>query len=250
MLLPRRTKAQSRANLPPPVAPDASFIAVGDIHGSMLQLQRLLAAIEQAGRGDVTLVFVGDYIDRGPDSLGVLRCLSALERERGKGCVCLLGNHEDMLLDFLDRPAAGPRWALNGGFETLISCGLDPVARDAPDSEWALLRDRLMDALGEELEAWLRDLPPMWRSGNVAVVHAGADPAVPLGLQKRRHLVWGHPEFMTVPRSDGRWVVHGHTITEEPELRNARIAIDTGAYATGRLTAALVEPGLVSFMTV
>jgi serine/threonine protein phosphatase 1 len=245
----RASSTSAPSSAAPPVAPERGFVAIGDLHGCLAPLEQLLAAIEANGLGDLPLVFVGDYVDRGPDSLGVLKRLNALERARGADCVCLLGNHEEMMLDFLADPQAGRRWLVHGGLETLASCGLDPVGRDADAAAWEGLRVRLQAVLGAELIAWLKARPAIWHSGNVAVVHAGADPAERLSLQQHKHLVWGHRDFLAVPRRDGRWVVHGHTIVEAPEMRDGRIAIDTGAYASGRLSAALVMPGQVSFLT-
>ncbi|WP_102227258.1 metallophosphoesterase family protein, partial [Acidimangrovimonas sediminis] len=230
---------------------EQAFIAIGDIHGSLDQLDALLAAIERAGQGALPLVFVGDYIDRGMDSLGVLRRLHGLQQERGpEGCICLLGNHEQMLLDFLENPRAGRRWLSHGGLETLLSCALPMVPASAPSEDWEALRLQLLERLGPGLCSWIEALPVTWSTGNVAVVHAGADPATPLAGQQRSHLVWGHPDFFTRPRQDGQWVVHGHTIQPEPTIIDGRIGIDTGAYGTGRLTAALVRPGQAGFLTV
>src|SRR6056297_3043779 len=96
--------------------------------------------------------------------------------------------------------------------------------------------------------AWLRARPLSWRSGNVWALHAGADPHQPLDSQGDEVLLWGHPAFRRSPRRDGQWVVHGHTIVEHPHTAEGRIAVDTGAYATGRLSAALIECGAVRFL--
>ena len=148
---------------------------------------------------------------------------------------CLRGNHEQMLLDVLDRPARnGPRWLRYGGLQTLASFGLRGLPETASEAQWEDLRDRLRAALGPDLEMWLRALPTLWQSGNVAVVHAGADPALPMSAQSAEVLTWGHEAFERVPRRDGVWIVHGHTIV--------------GAYATGRLSCALVAPNQLEFL--
>ncbi|OWU66697.1 hypothetical protein ATO2_17780 [Roseovarius sp. 22II1-1F6A] len=229
-----------------PLAPEAAFCAVGDIHGRADLLDRLLEKLHEQAPPDAAFVCVGDYVDRGEDSARVLRDLQALSVAHPDHVTCLMGNHEEMLLGFLDRPEqAGPGWLRHGGLQTLASFGLPAPAGATPTpAAWEDLRDQLRAALGADLETWLRALPLQWRSGNVAVVHAGADPALPLEAQTTRALLWGHRDFATTPRRDGQWVLHGHTITDMPQMQAGRIAIDTGAYATGRLTAALVLPGM------
>ena len=108
----------------------------------------------------------------------------------------------------------------------------------------------LAQAMGDDLIAWMHALPSFWISGNVAVTHAGADPFRPVNDQPTRNLLWGHPEFEKTPRADGMWVIHGHIIVDQPRIEAGRVAIDTGAYATGRLTAAHISRGGVSFLTV
>lgn len=223
-----------------PLAPEIPFAVIGDIHGCDRLLSELISRLERLELPPQHVVCVGDYIDRGDESAAVLRRLHRLTLEAG--VTCLLGNHEDMLIDFLDRPErAGPRWLRYGGLQTLASFGLGPIAETAPEEAWRAHRDALRLAMGEDLEAWLRRLPLFWRSGNIAVVHAGADPAVRLSDQSRRSLLWGHPEFSRTARQDGLWVIHGHTVVERIAHRDGRIGIDTGAYATGRLSAALVS---------
>ncbi|MEQ3748532.1 MAG: metallophosphoesterase family protein [Celeribacter sp.] len=222
---------------------------MGDIHGRADLLDRLLEKLHQQAPPDARLICVGDYVDRGEESARTLRDLHALTQQHPDHVICLMGNHEEMLLNFLDAPAqAGPSWLRHGGLQTLASFGLPAPAPGSsgatPDTAaWEDLRDRLRAALGPDLETWLRALPLRWSSGNVTVVHAGADPALPLEAQPAQALLWGHRDFTTTPRSDGHWVLHGHTITDAPQVQAGRIAIDTGAYATGRLTAALLEPG-------
>ena len=111
-------------------------------------------------------------------------------------------------------------------------------------------RDALAEAMGQPLIHWLTALPTRYLSGNIAVVHAGADPELPISMQSDQTLMWGHPGFDTRTRSDGVWVVYGHTITPEPAHQAGRIGIDTGAYATGRLTALCLSPdGQIEFRT-
>lgn len=230
-----------------PIAPEKAFFAIGDIHGCDALFARLIDRI-LARAGDAPIICVGDYVDRGEDNAAVLRRLMELDRDLGDRFVCLLGNHEDMLLKFLDSPEErGARWLRYGGLQTLGSFGLRGVSEGTNGQALIDVRDRLRDELGP-IETWLRERPLSWQNGNVAVVHAGADPAVPFDLQDRATLMWGHRDFDHLPRQDGIWVVHGHTVTPTPTVINGRIAIDTGAYATGRLTAAMVVPGDVEFI--
>lgn len=231
-----------RRTAPFPVpAPDGPFRAIGDVHGCADLLDRALA---RPFRGQT--ICVGDYVDRGEHSAGVLRLLQARP-----DVICLSGNHEAMMLEFLDTPAeAGPRWLRNGGLQTLGSFGVAGVTERSDATTLRAARDTLADAMGADLITWLRHLPTRWQSGNVAVVHAGADPRIPLQEQAVSHLHWGHPEFARTPRADGIWVVHGHTIVDTPTATAGRIAIDTGAYATGCLTMARVSADGISFETV
>ncbi|MBT9386721.1 metallophosphoesterase [Pseudooceanicola sp. CBS1P-1] len=226
------------------LAPSEPFFAVGDIHGRDDLLDRLLTRMA-ATAPEARQVFVGDYIDRGEQSAAVLQRLHAAERASEGRLLCLMGNHEEMLLRFLKDPAAeGPRWMRYGGLQTLASLSVSPPALSASQTEWETARDRLQDALGEPLLDWVRTLPRSWQSGNVAVVHAGAAPDRAIGDQDDTTLLWGTPDFEATPRTDGIWVIHGHTIVDLPYMRRGRIGVDTGAYATGRLTAALLRPGL------
>ncbi len=223
----------------PPV-PDTPFVAIGDIHGRFDLLTQLLPKLP-----DLPIICVGDYVDRGDESAQVLRLLQSRT-----DITCLSGNHEDMMLGFIDRPDRdGGRWLLHGGLQTIASFGLAGISPSARGEELAKLRDALIDQMGDELLSWLRDQPAHWQSGNVAVLHAGADPKRPISDQKPQTLRWGHKDFLSTERTDGMWVIYGHTVVEDPKIEAGRVAIDTGAYATGKLTAAIVEPDRVQFLT-
>jgi len=211
------------------------------VHG---QFELLQALLEQLDPG-LPVVFAGDYIDRGGNSASVLRFLA--ERDQ---YTCLMGNHEAMLLDFLDDPCSGAAaWLRHGGLQTLSSFEISAPEADLSRAGLMELRGRLAEAMGDGLIGWLRALPLWHRNGNVAVVHAGADPAQPVEGQVPRHLLWGHPDFTRKRRADAVWVVHGHTIVLRPEARQGRISIDTGAYASGCLSAAVIAQGAVEFKT-
>lgn len=240
---------------PPPAeflacAPLRLTYVVGDIHGMAALLERLLAKIEtNRAAAPADLVFVGDYIDRGPESAAVLARVFELVQNSPMPVTCLLGNHERMMLDFLDDPARyGPRWLHNGGQETLQSYGISSTARHGAGDPLQARAKALRSALPDGIEAWLRTLPRLWQSGPLAVVHAAADPALPLDQQDPDSLIWGHRDFLTKTRRDGIWLAHGHTVVETAHVSNGRISLDTGAYRTGQLTAARIEAGEISFL--
>lgn len=223
------------------VAPDAPFIAIGDLHGRVDLLQDLLA---RHGT-DQTLVFLGDYVDRGPSSAEVLALLQEICTTRD--AICLKGNHEQMLLDFIDDPLGrGAGWLMNGGDATLRSYGVTPPKRGG---DLLAASMALEEAMPQGQLDWLRPLPLQWRSGNVFCVHAAMDPAKAPDQQRSNTLIWGHPQFLTTPRTDGLWVIHGHTIVKRPHAGASRIAIDTGAYQSSILTAAEITHGACHFVS-
>lgn len=223
----------------PPCTPDRATAVIGDIHGCLELFEKLWAKQDPS---DV-VVTVGDYIDRGEHSAQVLSRLMALNTAEPDRVICLIGNHEAMLLDFLDSPKeAGGRWLKYGGLQTVSSFGVTGAKEKMEAQERVDLRDRLRDAMGAPLERWLRGLPTQWHSGNLCVVHAGADPDLPMAEQNRDTLIWGHEAFLSKPRRDGVWIAHGHTVMPRPEQKGSRIAVDTGAYHSGCLTAARCLP--------
>lgn len=233
-----------------PIQPAVPFFAVGDVHGRDDLVLRLVPRMEAAADRAEAIVFVGDYIDRGERSVRTLQLLHEITQAMPNVVRCLTGNHEQMLLEFLDEPDRfGPAWMRHGGMQTLASVGLRPLGDTASAAAWARLRNDLRDALGRDLEAWLRALPIHWQSGNVVVSHAGANPRLGIDLQRPRDFIWGHPDFAEQVRDDGIWIVHGHTIVEQPTIADGKICVDTGAYATGRLSAAFVAPGTVRFVS-
>ncbi|WP_299637062.1 metallophosphoesterase family protein [uncultured Ruegeria sp.] len=226
------------------IAPAAKVTAVGDIHGRLDLLQALLPRLDD----QCSLVFVGDYIDRGPYSAQVLHHLRHLSETSEGRVQCLLGNHEEMLLRFLDVPECNARlWFQNGGVQTLASFGLKPPDNTNENQQVQQLADDLRLKMGESLLNWLADRPLTWTSGNVTFVHAALDPRQPVEVQKPQICLWGHPMFPRLARSDGQWVVHGHTIVDLPRVKNRVVSLDTGAFASGRLTAAEINAGCVRF---
>lgn len=248
-------KPRAEAGAPPrftvPLAPESPLFVIGDVHGCAGLLGSLLSRIGWPDLPEgAVLVLLGDYVDRGEESRAVLDLVAGLAAQAPGRVVTLRGNHEQMMLDFLDHPAErGPRWLRNGGLQTLASYGIGGLSESSEGAALETAANRLAAALGRERQDWLRALPLQWRSGNVHMVHAAADPALPMEAQEARVLLWGRGEFFRTPRSDGNWIVHGHTVVKEPLARNGRIAVDTGAVYTGRLTAAAIEAGKVEFIS-
>lgn len=225
-------------------APSRPLWVIGDVHGYAHLLERLLVQIAaRTPRHKVDIVLAGDYVDRGPDSAAVLSLVHELS-QTDPHITCLLGNHEEMMMAFLDDPIMNcRRWLRHGGYETLRSYGI----RAEGIVDWnAGMRDvaaRLRDAIGPDILTWLSERPLQWSSGNVYVVHAGMDPVCAPAEQTRHTQLWGHPAFFTTPRSDGIWVVHGHSIVDRPGISGrGRIAVDTGVFQSQRLTGVLITP--------
>lgn len=239
-------KDTPKAGFSAPLTPESPVFVVGDLHGCMRQLRDIQQQMESEN-AQAHQVYVGDYVDRGDHAKDVLETLFA-QREDPR-ITCLRGNHEDMMLGFLQDPAEkGSRWLRYGGLNTLGSFGIDGIPTNSDQSTLEATATKLRAAIGPEVLRWLDTLPTQWQSGNLAVVHAAADPKLPMALQADQTLKWGHKDFMTTPREDGIWVAHGHTIVEEATAEAGRIAVDTGAYATGRLTAAYVSYGDLRFL--
>lgn len=218
--------------------------AVGDIHGRLDLFERLLRLIE-ADRADWTgtteVVLLGDYIDRGPDSAAVLDLLA-----RGlpgwATWTLLRGNHEQSMLDAIDGVGAGHvlrAWLEYGGRETLRSYGAPPHIA-LGDDEAAIVSDLRARVPAAHLKL-LRNLKLSRTTGDYLFVHAGIRPGVALAAQDERDLLWIRGEFLDCRDDHGCVVVHGHSITRDVIERPNRIGIDTGAYASGRLTALVLE---------
>ncbi len=226
------------------LAPDTPFVAIGDIHGRLDLLNELLLSIDETAP-EIPLVFLGDYVDRGPDSAGVLPRLKTLEETSDRLIVSLMGNHDVMMLDFLDTPEQeGPRWLKYGGVQTLESFSIDPT-----EQPMTVLRDQLLTQIDPDLLSWLRQRPLIWQSGNIIASHAGGNPNQPVDPNRGHSLLWGHPDIHTIPRRDGLWMIHGHFAGDEAYVKSARICIDTRAYRSGHLTAAIISTKGVEFLS-
>lgn len=224
-------------------APDGIRIyAVGDIHGRSDLVASVLRRIDADCRQHPALrpitVFIGDYIDRGPNSRDVLELLVRWRRDNET--IFLRGNHEIFLQRFLSDSRTLAHWRQYGGLETLTSYGLKPTIN--PDrSEQVRLADQLASTVPAEHFDLLGSLKPFFDCGDFLFVHAGIRPGIPIRAQKEQDLLWIREDFLEHEQPFERFVVHGHTPVDTPDLRSNRINIDTGAFATGRLTCIVIE---------
>ena len=245
----RWARAES-APFPAPTHTGGVIYAIGDVHGRHDLLIRLLDRIfEDAAAYETTpkIVFLGDYIDRGEQVRETIGLLIELAEQPEAETVFLMGNHEHMLLRFLRDPASGSRWLRYGGLQTLMSYGVGGVGSLRAGGEASRIRSALIEALGSHL-GFIEGLQVSHHAGNLFFAHAGADPALPTDEQDVTTLLWGCESFRTTDRDDGVWVVHGHFVVVQPAVDRGRIAIDTGAYYSGRLTAARIAGGEVAFL--
>jgi serine/threonine protein phosphatase 1 len=223
--------------------------AIGDVHGCATRLEALHAQIRDdlASRpvAEPTVVHLGDYIDRGEDSAGVLaRLLRPFSAEPSPRVINLAGNHEAMMLAAFHSTAQGGRddsvmhWLANGGADTLASWGLPPRSRP---TEW---RERIP----AEHIRFLGGLSLLHQQGGYIFVHAGLRPGVPLGKQTRDDMLWIREPFLSFKGELPGAVVHGHTPEHNPTVRPNRIGVDTGAVMGGALTCAVLEADRVGFL--
>ena len=220
---------------------DTIVWAIGDIHGCADLLRALteavLADIAASRASKSMLVFLGDYIDRGPDSRGVLDFLVGLSGTPDIEISFLRGNHEERMEAFLVQPDLGPGWCEYGGREALGSFGVMPPAPSASLEAWEEASRRLSAALSDGHRALLASQKASVSIGDFFFAHAGAEPGIPLSEQDPRQLMWIRRRFLDDRHAFEKMVVHGHTPSGSVHADHRRIGIDTGAYATGVLTA-------------
>lgn len=238
---------------PATVPPGRRVYAVGDIHGRADLLIQLLDVIQKDAlggdyRGRPILVFLGDYVDRGAQSREVIDVLLG-ERMSPFETYFLKGNHEAAMLQFLDEPSAGPRWTEFGGAETLVSYGVRPPRSRTASDEWAMASQEFNRLLPTSHRHFLSSLELSYRLGDYVFVHAGLRPGVELDQQTEYDMLWIRDAFLNDTRPLGAVVVHGHTPTPKPHRDSRRVGIDTGAYLSGRLTAARFEHDAVEFLS-
>lgn len=221
----------------------ARAYAIGDIHGRLDLLEDMLGRIERdmAERPvrQNFIIFLGDLVDRGPDSAGIIERLRHYAPPRTR-VIFLSGNHEEVLLRMLDgETGILPSWMKYGGAECATSYGLDLDAFRLLDEEAAL--QLLRAKIPRDHREFLAGFADTFRFGDYLFVHAGIRPGIGIEEQDRYDLRWIREPFLTDAKEHGFVVVHGHTIVSDVEERPNRIAIDTGAYRTGVLTALVIE---------
>ena len=226
---------------------DTRIYAVGDIHGRADLLSEIIARIDDDIRrrpiAHTIEVYLGDYVDRGPQSKTVIDLLTV--RLVANGAVCLRGNHEAVMEGFLQDPAILEYWLPLGGMQTLASYGIE--LHD--DNETALdLQRRFLAAFPRAHELFMQCLRNQFACGDFLFVHAGIRPGVPLDDQDPNDLIWIRDEFLDDTRSHKRFIVHGHTPVPHPEIRRNRINIDTAAWRTGALTCVAIEGSTILFL--
>jgi serine/threonine protein phosphatase 1 len=237
-------KTGTRDGAPPSVPAGSVVYAIGDIHGESGKLDSLHAMIRADAGGRAAkrriAIYLGDYVDRGPDSAGVVDRLIA-DTLPGFVRVFLMGNHEEFLLHFLEAANSMSAWSHNGGFQTLESYDTDLRGNDTWMADPHELRDEFRSRLPQAHLRFFEALELFRIEGDYLFVHAGIRPGRLLEDQARTDLLWIREAFLYSDSDHGHIVVHGHTPRETVEIRPNRIGIDTGAVYGGKLTALVLE---------
>ncbi|MBI3419548.1 MAG: metallophosphoesterase [Proteobacteria bacterium] len=229
----------------PAIPPHLRLYVIGDIHGSLDLLEQLMDKIDE-DRGNKNLmvrkIFLGDYVDRGLYSREIIDYLIEMGEDETPSPVFLMGNHEQVMRELLRHrdPDLLQDWLRFGGRETLSSYGVRLPTLPNPN-DLPVILEEFAKKIPQPHARFLEDLQTQAEFGDYFFCHAGVRPGVPLEAQNERDLVWIRDDFLGHKGSHGKVVVHGHTIAPEVEHLPNRINIDTGAYATGRLTALVLE---------
>lgn len=235
--------------------PDGQLIyAIGDLHGmyglAKAMVSHLLEDARQFSDAKPHLVFLGDYVDKGDQSDAVISFLIELSARSDITTTFVKGNHEDALLTFLDNAEFGPQWMAYGGGPTLQSYGVSPPGNRATGELWEEVAQKFKAALPADHVAFLQSLPTSWALGGYFFVHAGIRPGRSLENQEDGDLMWIRRQFLDDRRKLPAVIVHGHSPDLEAYCDHRRIGIDTGAYATGKLTAARLFGSDVALLSV
>lgn len=226
--------------------------AVGDIHGRadlLEKMHEIIAADAKAhSHKDLLMVYLGDYLDRGPYVRETIDLLLT-GRPRGFESVHLMGNHEQILLNFLKKPDILSMWLGVGGLSTLMSYGLKPPGSGFTAENAHDLCDELQEKMPREHLDFITNLRPSHQVGDCMFVHAGIRPHVAMEEQNPEDFYWIRDEFLNSEFDHGKLIIHGHTISENIQQHSNRIGVDTGAYATGILSCAVLEDRKVDFLS-
>lgn len=226
---------------------DTRIYAIGDIHGRADLLSEITARIDDDIRrrpiAHAIEVYLGDYIDRGPDSKTVVDLLAV--RLVARHAVCLRGNHEAVMEGFLQDPAILPYWLELGGMQTLESYGIELHDENATAID---IHRRFVDAFPRAHQLVVQCLRHQFVCGDFLFVHAGIRPDIPIEHQDINDLIWIRDEFLDSTRKHEGFVVHGHTPVPHPDIRHNRLNIDTCAWRTGTLTCVAIEGSTFLFL--
>jgi serine/threonine protein phosphatase 1 len=223
--------------------------AIGDIHGRIDLLtglfEKIDASIKSSPVEQPVHVLLGDYIDRGPNPRHVIDAL--IQRHRTHWLICLKGNHESYADQVLRDPDTLAEWMQAGGVSTLLSYGVKPSTRAEPRTDEETVR-AFSQAMPQSHRLFIQSLALSFTCGDYFFTHAGVRPGIPLNVQREHDLLWIRDDFLLHEEGFEKIIVHGHTPTKEPDIRSNRINIDTGAYATGRLTCLVLEDEKVAII--
>ena len=250
-VLKRLGKAPATAAIERRVPDGMRVYCVGDIHGRDDLLRQMAkhveADLEPSSFDHAVTVFLGDYVDRG---LGSMRVVEQLARgEWPTSIIALAGNHEDLLMAFLEDEGVIESWRNLGGLETLHSYGVN-VGPAMAKRDFAAVQAAFAGCFPESHRQFLERLKDSTTIGDYFFCHAGVRPGVPLDRQNRNDLLTIRDVFLASELEHGKLVVHGHTPSLVPEIRSNRIGIDTAGYATGRLTCLVLEKDQRRFLHV
>lgn len=227
-------------------APDGQRVyAIGDIHGRADLLAEIHTQIVEDAASTLdsvekTVIYLGDYVDRGTESREVIDLLLH-QPLSGVKSVYLKGNHEEAMLKFMDNPSIGPQWFGFGGEATVMSYGVAVSGKTREPGYFDDISAQLRERVPPSHKAFLAGLDLRYRAGDYLFVHAGIRPGCPIDEQDPDDLLWIRGEFLNSREDHGVMVVHGHTPTARPDVRGNRIGIDTGAFASGALTCLVLQ---------
>ena len=222
---------------------DIRIYVIGDIHGRFDLLEQLQVKIQAdantAGHLKIIQIFLGDYVDRGPASKAVVDFMLR-SPPAGWERVCLKGNHETMVLKFLDDEIFLQKWSRSGGLETLHSYGVGLIEK-MRDGDASKIQKKLKKKITKAHRKFFSTLKSSAEFGDYFFAHAGVRPGVRLNAQTEDDLLWIRKEFISSNKDYGKIIVHGHTPVKQPEILPNRINIDTGAWSSGQLTCLVLE---------